>query len=177
MGATTNCVPRELRAGDTAQWTRVLAGFPASEGWSLGYTLVSPAAVFAFAAGSAGNDFTIDVPAATTAAWTPGAYTLQEYVAKDGARHTIGTSPLRILPDIAAVASGGLDVRSHARKVLDAIEAWLESEAPTAAAFEIAGRKLQNYPLTELLALRDRYRAEVAREERGGRGGRLLVRI
>lgn len=174
-----NRVPAELRAGDTARWTRELSDYPASQGWSLGYKLVTSTAVYSFSASANGDAFDITVAAATTAAWTAGLYQMQEYVSKAGERYTLGTTPLRILPDLAALASG-LDVRSHARKVLDAINAWLEAKAPTAASFEIAGRKLQNYSLADLLALRDRYRAEVAREDQVASGGvpaRLLTRL
>ena len=76
-------------------------------------------------------------------------------------------------------ASAG-DTRSHAQKMLDAIEAWLESKAPTAASVEIAGRKISNYPLADLLALRSKYKFEVSQETgiaTGKRGSKLLVRF
>lgn len=173
-------VPAELRAGDTVRFNREHADYPASAGWTLSYTLVTGTAAYSFNATANGNAFSITVAAATTAPWTVGLYQLHEYVTKAAERYTLGTTPLRVLPNLAAVAAGGLDVRSHARKVLDAINAWLEAKAPTAAGFELAGRKLQNYALPELLALRDRYRAEVAREEQVASGrppSRLLTRL
>jgi hypothetical protein len=51
--------------------------------------------------------------------------------------------------------------------MLDAINAWMESKAPVAGSMEINGRKIAYFPLPDLLKLRDRYRAEVAREETG----------
>lgn len=179
MADIPNRAPAELRAGDTARWTRDLGDYPASQGWTLSYTLVTSTAAHSFSATANGDAFDVTVAAAVTAAWAAGHYQLQEYVAKSGERYTLATTPLRILPNLAAVVSG-LDVRSHARKVLDAINAWLEAKAPTAASFEIAGRKLQNYSLADLLALRDRYRAEVAREDQvaaGGAPARILTRL
>ena len=46
------------------------------------------------------------------------------------------------------------------------IEAYLQNSANlTAASYEIAGRKLQRFGITDLLVLRDKYRGEVLRED------------
>jgi len=59
-----------------------------------------------------------------------------------------------------------VDNRSHARKVLENIETYLENSGNlSAASYEIAGRKLQRFSLPELLAMRDKYKGEVARED------------
>jgi hypothetical protein len=70
---------------------------------------------------------------------------------------------VRVLPNLAA-ATAGADLRTHAEKVLAGIEAYLEGKASSgwAASLEIAGRKLSEYALAELLKLRDTYRAEVS---------------
>lgn len=171
--------PTEIRAGDSARWRRTLADHPASAGWELKYVLVGNAVAHSFAAAAAGDDHAVDLLSAATAAWAPGSYRLQEYVELAGERTTLSVTTLRVLPNLVA-ATSGLDTRTHARKVLDLIEAWLESKAPTAAAFELNGRKLQNYPIPDLLVLRDRYRAEVRREDAAALGagaGRILVRF
>jgi hypothetical protein len=176
MAETASRIPTELRAGDTARWRRSLASYPASAGWVLAYQLVASDGVRSLTAAASGDEHLIEVTAADTAAWSPGVYTVQEYVTRSGERFTTGTFRLRVLPNLAANTAGA-DLRTHARKVLDAIEGWLESKAPVTGAFEIAGRKVENYPLPELLALRDKYRVEVAREEAaaGGRIGRKLM--
>ncbi|SFO63572.1 hypothetical protein SAMN05216567_101887 [Variovorax sp. OK605] len=74
------------------------------------------------------------------------------------------------------------DVRSHARRTLDAIEAVLEGRATSATAeYEINGRRLKYIPLNELHAMRSKYQREVAAEEgkSGPRGvsGRIAVRF
>jgi hypothetical protein len=120
------------------------------------------------------NVFTI--AATTTSGWAAGRYVLTEFVTNGSERYTLDSCDLQVLPDLAS-ATTATDTRTHARKVLDAIEAWLESKAPTAGAFEHAGIKIQNYPIADLLALRDRYRAEVRRETGGPGAGRLLVRL
>jgi hypothetical protein len=168
--------PAELRAGDTAKWRRELPDYPASASWQLKVTLVGQQGAHTVTADAAGDAFVFTLPASTTAGWTAGRYVRTEYVTNGTERYTVDTGEVVLLPDLAA-ATAAIDTRSHARKVLDAIETWLESRAPTAGAFEHAGIKIQNYPLADLLALRDRYRAEVRRETAGPGHGRLLVRL
>lgn len=178
MADIPSTIPQQIRAGDTARWRRNLGNYPADDGWQLTYAVVGPTAVHSVAATPDGAAHKVEVLASASAAWEPGIYRVQEYVAKGVDRYTLSVVSLRVLPDLAA--SNGLDTRTHARKVLDAIEAWLERKAPTAASFQYEGRRLENYPLPELLALRDRYRAEVRSEDAAdsGLGGRrMLVRV
>jgi hypothetical protein len=172
-------IPVQLRAGDTLRWRRSLPDYPATAGWALAYTLITATSVHAIATTADGDDHVAEALAADTDTWPAGAAQLVEYATNGADRVTLNSLPVRVLPDLA-VAVAGTDLRSHARKMLDAIEAWLESEAPVAGMVEIAGRRIQHYPLPDLLALRDRYRAELAREEAlaaGTKPSRLLVRF
>lgn len=178
MTQTSADIPAELRAGDTAKWQRSFPDYPASAGWALSYTIAGSGGVFSASATADGDGFAITIAATTTATYAAGRYQITEYVSKAGERYTLNTRPLRILPNL--VGSAAADTRSHARKMLDSIEAWLESKAPTAASVEIAGRKISNYPLNELLALRSKYQFEVNQESQaitGKRGSKLLVRF
>lgn len=170
-------VPATLTAGDTAIWQRSFDDYPASDGWVLSYTFIGNPDLYSFAGAIADGDaFDVTIPAATTAAWVAGVYTVQESVTKAGERHTPGTTRLRITADLASL-SAGLDTRSHAQKMLDAINAWLESEAPWAASLEFNGRKLANHSVPDILTLRDRYRMEVANEASAANGGTRGTRI
>lgn len=157
--------PARVTAGDTATWTRSLPDFPATDGWVLSYALVRTGVLLGITASAQGADHLVSVAAATTAAWQPGRYAWQASVARGAERHTIGTGYLEVLPDFAAQA-GGHDGRSHARRVLEAVEAVIEGRASQAhAEYAIAGRQLKFIPIPELLALRDRYRAEVRAQD------------
>lgn len=176
-------IPSTITAGDTARWQRNAPDYPASAGWAITYWLVSPTLQLTFTSTADGDDHLIVVPAATTDDWVAGWYDFQEVVSKDGERFTLATGRIRVLPNFAA-ATSGRDARSHARKVLDALEAWLENRANWAAEFTVDGRDIRHIPVTELLVLRDRYRADVRREEMAanvaqGRpaGNRILVRF
>lgn len=174
--------PSAITAGDTATWSRSFNDYLPADGWLLTYTLVSATAVFnigasAITASADGMSFDVDVPAATTAGWAADRYKLVEVITHtSGERHTVGSTSLQVQPDLAS-ATAGSDTRTHARKVLDSINAWLESKAPVAGSLEINGRKIAYFPLSDLLKLRDRYAAEVAREDAGigkTRGTRIL---
>lgn len=149
-------------AGDTAKWLRSLDDYPASQSWVLTYTLVSAAQRYTFTATASGNDHLVNVAAATTTTWAPGTYTWVARASKAGEVFTVGSGTMVVRPSFAAA----VDARSHARKVLEAIEAVLEGRASSEVAqYEIAGRSLRYIEPSELLKLRDRYRAEVARED------------
>ena len=67
--------------------------------------------------------------------------------------------------DLAAISTSQ-DLRSHARKTLDAIEATIEGRASLdQERYRINNRELYRTPLETLKKLRDQYRAEVSREE------------
>jgi hypothetical protein len=168
---TPTTEPATLLAGDTAKWLKTLADYPATEGWALSYTLVSTANRITFTASSSGADYLVSVPAATTSAWVAGAYEWRAQVSKSGEVFTVATGSITVQPSFGT----NVDNRSHARKTLTNIEAYLENSANlTAAMYEIAGRKLQRISLPELLALRDKYKGEVAREDAAANTARGL---
>lgn len=155
--------PQTLIAGDTWRWARTLAGYPASSGWSLSYVLINAAAKLTITAQPDGDSHAVLVPAATTAGYPAGSYAWRARVSKDGEIYTVGEGRLDIRD---AFGGSTLDARSHARKALDAIEAVLEGRASSSVAeYEIAGRRLKYIPVPELMAMRDKYRAEVAQED------------
>lgn len=159
--------PLQLRAGDTWQWTRSLADYPASDGWSLAYVLINATAKISILASASGDDHAVTVAAATTAGYTAGAYDWVARASKSGQVFTVGSGRIAILPSLAASTA---DLRTHARKVLEAIEAVLEGRASQdVLEYQIAGRSLKRIPVADLLMLRDRYRAEVAREDAANR--------
>lgn len=155
--------PTALIAGDTAKWLKSLVDYSASDGWALSYTLINATAKIAFSATASGSDFLVDVSAATTSAWTAGSYAWRSQVSRSGEVYTIGAGTIIVQPSFGVAT---LDNRSFARTALANIEAYLQNSSNLSSAmYEIAGRKLQRIPVSDLLALRDRYKSEVARED------------
>ena len=183
MAATTpTSEPSVILAGDTAKWLISLPDYPATEGWALAYTLINATAKITITATASGVDHLVTAAAATTAAYAAGSYTWRSQVSRAGEVFTVATGTVQVQGSFGAAT---LDARSHARKALAAVEAYLENpQNITAASYEIAGRKLQRLSIPDLLTLRDRYRAELATEAaraRIARGlpnpGRVMVRF
>lgn len=165
--ARTMREPAWLNSGDTWQWTKQISDFPASDGWTLTYYLNAGGAPISFdaAVDADGTSYDVTVPAATTAAFTPGSYSWTAVVrqgAGGGAqRFTVDEGRIRICTN-----PSGAGALSHARKVLASVEAVLETRATKdQEEYQIGGRSLKRTPIPELVKLRRIYASEVRREE------------
>lgn len=175
-----------LTAGDTLDFTTSVPDYPASEGWTLKYRLAPRAAGTAYdiTATPSGDDYLVQASAATTANYAPGDYTWTAWVEKAGEVYTVDRGQLEIRARSSTLAPGH-DGRSHARKVLDAIEAVIEGRATKdQEEYQIRDRSLKRTPMAVLLKLRALYLNEVRREDdaanlaAGGRPrNRILVRF
>lgn len=162
-------IPKTLTAGDTFSWTDSLSDYPATT-WTLKYVLYRYGqAVISIAAAASGNDHDITVSAATTAGYAAGEWNWTAYAEKGSGgtyeRETIATGKVTIKPNVS-VATAITDLRSHAQKMLDAIEATLQGRATHAdLSLTINGRSIQYLKPEELLRLRSIYRREVQQEK------------
>lgn len=169
-----NPFPTTARAGDTFRTVRSWPDYPASAGWVLHITGVSSVGVISATATADGDDHVLAVSAALTAGWLPATYRLVEYVTRGADRHTLAQHSFTVQANLAE-ATAPADTRTHAERVLAHIEAFLETG--TDSEIELAGRRIRSYPLPELLAMRDRYRAEVRRQSGAPAIGRMLTRF
>jgi len=169
-------IPRKIIAGVTFETTARLGRYPAPA-WSLLVAMRGPKAID-IESEPDGSVHRIRVEASDTAEWQPGQYTYVVRVVSDGTVHEIERGSVEIEPDVTQ-AEDGYDGRSHARRVLDAIEAVIEKRATKdQERYRINNRELYRTSIEDLLKLRAKYRAIVAREEgRGGWGRRLRVRL
>lgn len=158
--------PTTLRAGDTWKWTKSLPDYPASA-WNLKYRFKSPTAGFEITADESGDSYSVTVTAATSAGYTAGTYSWIAWVeGGTSEKYTVDTGVTVINPDYrTGTATAALDDRSHARKTLAAIEAWIESRDQGVARYAIAGREMQYISVADLIKLRQTYKSEVAAED------------
>lgn len=155
--------PAKFAAGDRVQWQRTLDDYPAGT-WTLAYYLLNASGRIAITASAQGTDHLVDVAAATTKAWAAGFYDVQGYVTSGSDRRLAWSGRIEILPNFAL--AGSLDYRSHARRVLEAIEAVLESKATgDQLEYTIGSRSLKKMTHEELIRVRGRYKAEVEQED------------
>lgn len=160
--------PTEVRAGDTWAWTRDANVRTPADGWTLTYYCKNRAAAFSIATTGAGAQYAVAVTASTTQGIAPGEYTWAAVATLGAEQYTEGLGVLRVLPNFAN--EGKLDVRSDARRRLEAVEAVLDN----VASFEqmeitVGSTTLRKMPRGELLLWRDRLRAQVRNEEYAAR--------
>lgn len=157
-----------LIAGDTLRFSTSVPDYPATDGYTLTYRLVrrdAAGTAITITASPNGSDYEVSELPATTAAWAAGKYTWAAYASKASERHTVDQGEIEIKADPGAVTAP-YDNRSHARKVLEAIEAVLEGRATVdQQEVAIAGRSLKMTPIADLLKMRETYRIEVANED------------
>lgn len=168
-------IPDLITAGVTLRIEVSLAEYPAPD-WSLDLRMVGIAALDV-SSEAMGTGHVLAADPVTTAAWESGRYAYQ-LRATDGTDVVqIERGELVIAQDLDQAAAG-FDGRSHARRVLDAIEAVIEDRATKdQQSYTINNRSLSRTPLADLLKLRAKYRAEVQAETASGAGYGRMVKV
>jgi hypothetical protein len=164
-------IPSILRAGDTYSWTESNADYPATDGWTLVIDFrAKDKPPITITASSSGSDYAISISASDSKPWVAGTYSYQAYVKKESGgiiteKHSLEIAQVEILPDLTQATSQA-DLRSHAKKVLDGIEAILEGKALSddAMSYSIGGRSISKMTPEELIKWRSFYKTEYERE-------------
>lgn len=169
-----NLIPNKFTAGESLNLCINLTAYPAPD-WSLSLYLRGPAAIdLTSTADNNLHKFTIS--AETTSSWQASSYWYELRATDDETVTVIEEGSLIIKPDLSDI-SAPYDGRHHVEKVLDAIEAVIESRATKdQERYRINNRELQRTPLGELIALRSKYRAELLQIKRAKKGQSLLGR-
>lgn len=158
--------PRSITAGLTLSALLSFDGYPSSD-WTATAYLRGPGSID-IVAEPEDDAHHFAATAVESGAWPAGRYAASIRVTDGTDVFELDAFEVEILADLA-LAPAGLDHRSHAKRVLDAIEAVIESRASKdQESYTINGRSLSRTPISDLLALRDKYRREVA-AERGTR--------
>jgi hypothetical protein len=160
-------VPTELQLGDFWAWKRddLSEDYPvASYALSYEFNLVDGATVSNFTLTATESNDTYIVEASSTASYTKGNYNWVSYMTRssDSARVKLEEGFVEIQDNYATTTAS---VRSHAKIVLDAVEAVIENRANIdQSSMSIAGRSLSRMSIDELLTFRARYKAEYLKE-------------
>ena len=162
--------PEVLVAGDRWVWKRedLVSDYPISD-YALSYEFHSDSGgggshKFTVTATEIATAYVVEVPSATTDDYLVADYQWYAFITRssDSERVSIGHGFAKLVADYADTNA---DLRSHAKKVLDAVEAVIENRATIdQSSFSIGGRSLSRMDPEELLNLRDRYKAEYLRE-------------
>lgn len=157
-------LPTTIPAGLTFSRRYTLTAYPADDGWVLSVLMRGPSTINLTGTAD-GVQHVVSADAVTTEAWAPGVYAYSVRVAKGADKFEVDAGTVQVMADLAGVINGA-DMRSHAAKVLAAIEAVLEKRATLdQERYTINNRELWRTPIADLLKLRDVYRLEVRREQ------------
>ena len=168
MATVKNFDPDKLTAGVTWKWKKTLSDYPASE-WTLTYYLRKDGATAtSFSATADGDAHLVTVAAATTAAYASGVYDFVGWVIKATEKYEVFNASIEVLPN--PTNSSAYDPRSHARKVMELIEAAMEGRVPNGMeSYSIGGRSINKIPLNQLRELYEKYKQDVMMEEQAER--------
>jgi len=147
--------PASLFAGTSFIWTMNLPGYLPADGWSLVVDIANAGNHYQATSTDNGDGLhLITLTSAFTTPITPGDYTMAISATNGTDLFHVNTTQLTIRPNL----SSAVDARSHVKKTLDALEAWIESRSPAVSKYQIAGRSMEYWPAAELLAFHSRYR-------------------
>ena len=167
-------IPQTLTAGDSWSWVDSLPDY-SSATYTLTYYLRGPTGLarLSIAAVGSGTNYTTSASAATTSALPTGNYEWYARIAGGSVSTTLGSGLVQVLGNPARF---GDDIRTHNRKVFDALEAVIENRATTdQLSLSIAGRSISRMSWDEILKAYDRFKLAVAKEL-GQRPSRVLIR-
>lgn len=162
-------VPASLVAGDTWEWTKDLPDYPRTT-WTATFYFENKDKTFSVTGTGSTSVHSFSIPAATTAGYPAGRY-LYRLRVNDGTTYkAIEQGWVEVGVDPAA--AGTRDIRSDARKMLDALNATLIGKASNdQLSMSIQGRSLSRMSPAELMDWRDRVRSEVRAEEQAASAG------
>lgn len=156
--------PNEIFAGDSATWKIENSDYKASAGWTLKYVLLNSSGQILITSTASGDDHLIEIPKATTANYTAGTYEWRSFFYDSDEQYPYKVGTLTIHPNWTTQTSG-YDTRSHAKTVLDAIEALIEGRASQdQMSIKIGDRELTRMSPKQLIDWRNFYREEYSRE-------------
>lgn len=160
----------ELIAGDTLDFYDDVPDYPPNDGWTLKYYLsprfTTPTqTLITISSITEGTRYRLQAAAGITIGWAPGAYTWKRRVEKAGPiNQSLGEGQI-VIKTAPSLMTQGFDGRTHARKMLDQINAALEALSLDVKSYAIGSRTMTKRDIPELLTLRDRYMAEASNEE------------
>jgi hypothetical protein len=142
-------IPTKITAGTSVSWAVSLADFPATEGWTLTYTLVSSGEQLQAVSAPDGAAHLFEIPYTTTYDWPAGTYAWQAHVARDAERYLIASGSVEIVADYAE-ASDGLDTRTWLDTAISALQASISGRASkTQLSQAVSGVQIQHMTLGE----------------------------
>jgi len=156
--------PDTITAGSNAIWIKSLPDTTPEDGWDLKYYLNNTTTKIAIpSTDNLDSRFKVNELAATTTDYAIGEYEMRGFVTKGSDVFECFVGSIEILGD--PIAGSGTDLRSFAKKTLDALEANIEKRASRSdQEYSIEGRSLKRMSMEELQQAYTFWKTEYAKE-------------
>jgi len=157
--------PTSFYAGDSLTWKIENSDYKASDGWTLQYILLKSDTQIVLTSTADGDDHLIEVAKAVTAEYDPGSYSWRAYFYDADERYAYKSGEMKVELDWSDESSGS-DVRSHAKIVLDAIEALIQGKSLSTdqMSIKIGDREISRLSPKQLTEWRNFYKSEYQQE-------------
>lgn len=175
MAATPPTIePLVLTVGDTWTWTRNLPDYDSAT-WTLTYSLVpTTGTVITITATGSGNDYTVDVPAATTATYAAKDYLMVGTVTDGTDRFQVYRQDVTVYPNILSPYDSRTyweTIRDQARDILDG------NSQRRDISYSKNGFSMTAKSDADLLELISYAESRIANERSQGRNRKVLIRF
>lgn len=166
-------IPRVLIAGDSYIWLDNFADYPVAE-WRLMHLIRGAENKLDIPAVVVGNAWQSTIASEESALFSPGKYWVQIQVAQPDNRITLDTIELTVKPNFADLNT--YDGRSDDEKELEAVSlAIVDISNKGISEYQIKGRQVVYQDLSDLIRLRDRLRARIAKAKNNGKSRNSYV--
>lgn len=164
--------PTTLTRGDSTKWTRGFSDYLPVDGWSLKYHFIAAGGKQVVTATDNGDGtFLATLMTTVSKLLTIGTWSWQAVVTKGSEQITLDAGIINVVAGFAETNTG-TDVRTQARRTLDAVNATLEGRASSdQLRVQVNGRSIERLSLTELRQWQAQLRTEVRAEELGDNAG------
>ena len=167
--------PDRLVTGDRFAWQRpdLVSDYPLAD-YTMTYHFSKDSGGggthhFTLSSTEADDNYYFEKPSSETESLSAGDWEWQLYAIRSSDSERV-TLDYGITKFVLGELDTNNDLRSHAKKVLDAIEAVIEGRATIdQSSFSLGGRSLSRMSVDELMTFRDKYKAEYAREVKKSR--------
>jgi hypothetical protein len=158
-------VPSYFIAGDTVTWKVPAQGDKTSADYVLTFALRGHQTLTVTGTADGGG-WVVTLTAAQTGVLPAGDYSWSQAIAAGAERYTISQGRTKVQPNIAAQVVG-FDGRSQAEQDLAALQAEIRARVQGGASlnYTIGSRSLAKEPISALLELESKLKADVAREK------------
>lgn len=172
-----SAIPSKITAGTSVSWLVSLPSFPASSGWTLTYTLVSPSAQVQVTSTPSGDNHLFEIPFSESSDYIPGKYAFQAHADNGTERYQVDAGEVEIAADFADATTGS-DTRDWLTVAIEALQASIAGRASKTQMVQlVSGVQIQHMTLADQISALKRLKSMRAAKTGKMRGGGKTMKV